>query len=744
MFQGSEPVHIRSHSDYLKQRYRRTRFTSDQEEWPPNQPKYFTSLALIHYKSGHTKREVISFTKSIQNIHVDDTMFPTCSQNTLSEQSQDQFEVTKDIKEIFAPGKNDDVPHNVLIEGAPGIGKTVLSKEIAFQWAEGQLLNKIILVYLISLRDPQVQKITSVKDLVTYYYQFDESSNSIASSCAEYLLHSGGEHVAFVFDGFDEYPENLRQNGFISDILQHKMLPCCHLVVTSRPHASAHLRTNCDRYIEIRGFTKEDRKNYIICSLKKKQDVDELVEYLDSHLTISSLCFIPFNMTVLLWLYKNGAILPNSSTNLYNYFICHTIRHHLKKHQISLPDNFVDLDSLKEPYRTVVQQLSFLSYKALGKNQLTFTLDEIKIVCPQIDEIRGAFNGFGLLQAVQHSDVSKTTHTLNFVHFSLQEFLAAYYISSLSHYEEFCVIKENFMSEFYGNTFTMYIGMTNRERPAFKQYLNGTGNWMAYIYGFIGPLIMYIYNPSIVIRHELLKNTRTCFRLFRCFHEAGDEALCGEIGKADHFSDGNISISDTLLPSDIECLGVFLQSRREWQRLKCYQCIDDVGFQILHQLLTSETKSTCIHEIHIGSGSSGKFLTHSSSRVITEIAKSCETQVLEVSTPTLLLEDVISLKNQLIELKFYVEENQAAIQTFIPILLHGNKVLKQLKLYGSNLSDDSVEALTEALKYNHILELLRVPGIYHPADAKWIEFKLKTENSNVEVCCTVSGNIIEL
>ena len=146
LFQGSEPAHIRSHSDYLKQHYRCTRFTSDQEEWPPNQPKYFTSLALIHYKSGRTEREVITFTKSIQNTHVDDTVFSTCSQNTLLEQSQDQFEVTKDIKKMFAPDKDDDVPRSVLIEGAPRIGKTVLSKEIALQWAKGQLLNKIILV----------------------------------------------------------------------------------------------------------------------------------------------------------------------------------------------------------------------------------------------------------------------------------------------------------------------------------------------------------------------------------------------------------------------------------------------------------------------------------------------------------------------------------------------------------------------------------------------------------------------
>ena len=669
-------------------------------------------------------------------------MPPTSSRNTSLEQSQ--IKTSKDIEEIFAPSKDGREPNSILIEGAPGIGKTSLSKEIAFQWANGLLLVNEILVFLISLRDPLAQKITSVKDLVKYYYQFDESSDAIANSCAKYLLQSGGDRVTLVLDGYDEYPKKLRQNGFISDIVQHKVLPSCHVVVTSRPHASAHLRTNCDRYIEIRGFTKEDRRNYISSSLKKKQDVDTLVQYLDNHLTINSLCFIPFNMTVLLWLYKQGVVLPNNSTELYNYFICHTIRHHLAKHGVLLHDGFVDLSSLEEPYKQIMQKISFLSYQALEKNKLTFTLDEIKAVCPQIEEIPGALNGFGLLHAVQHFGIKKNT-TLNFVHFSLQEFLSAYYVTYLPHYEEFCLLNECFMSGFYTNAFAMYVGMTKGQRPAFKQYLNGNSNWFAYIYGFIGGYLpLVLYNPSVAIRPGLLKNTRTCFCLFRCFCEAGDEALCREIGKNDFFSEGNITVSSTLLPSDVECLGIFLGSRTEWQGLYCNQCIDDVGFQILHQFLTNQTTSTCIHEIHIGSGSwsnsTGKFLTQSSSYLIAEIAKTCKTEVLEVSTPTLLLEDVVSLKNQLIELKFYVEENQMAIITYMPLLLHENKVLKLLKLYGSNLSDDSIEVLAEALKHNSVLEKLRVPGIYHPTDATWIRFKLKNEKSNIEVYCTASSS----
>ena len=743
-FEGPEPTNVQSYSEHLKRHYKHTRFTTEQEEWPPDQPKHFTSLAFIHYRGGHTVREVIAFAKAIQSTHVDDLTFSTYPQNNSLEESQDQVKTSKDIKEIFAPSKDACEPRCILIEGAPGIGKTFLSKEITSQWANGLLLVNEILVFLISLRDPLVQNIISVKDLVKYYYQFDESSDTIASSCAKHLLQSDGEHVTLVLDGYDEYPENQRWNGFIFNVLQRKVLPCCRVVITSRPHASAHLRISCDRYIEIRGFTKEDRLSYIVTSLKKTQDVDDLIQYLDNHLTISSLCFIPFNMTVLLWLYKQGVVLPSSSTELYNYFICHTIRHHLAKHGINLHEGFVDLSSLEEPYRQVIQQLSFLSYESLDKSKLTFTLEEIKSFCPQIDEIPGALNGFGLLHVVQHYGIRRNT-TINFVHFSLQEFLAAYYVIHLPHYEEFCLLNKNFMSGFYTNTFTMYMGITKGQRPAFKQYLNGNSSWFAYMYRFIGDYLpLFMYNPIIEIRPGLLTNTRVCLHLFRCFHEADDEMLCREISKCKHFSEGTVSISDALLPSDIECLGIFLDSRAEWHRLCCYQCIDDVGFQILHQFLTNKAKSTCIREILIGSGSwsktAGKLLTPSCSRLITEIVVACKTEVLEVSTPALLLEDVISLKDKLTELKFYVEDNQAAIITYMPILIHDNKTLKLLRLFGNKLSDDSVETLAKALKHNCVLEELRVPGIYHPADATWIRFKLKNENKNIEVLCTVSNS----
>ena len=130
-------------------------------------------------------------------------MSSTCEQYSFKESNMflSQCKTSKDIKEIFVISEEGQEPRSILIEGPPGIGKTVISKEISVQWANGLLLINEILVFLISLKDPLVQQIRSLKDLVKYYYQFDESSENVASSCAEYLLHSDGKNVTFIFDG---------------------------------------------------------------------------------------------------------------------------------------------------------------------------------------------------------------------------------------------------------------------------------------------------------------------------------------------------------------------------------------------------------------------------------------------------------------------------------------------------------------------------------------------------------------
>ena len=52
----------------------------------------------------------------------------------------------------------------MLIEGAPGIGKSMLLKEMAYRWGKKDLLKTFKLVLIVCLRNPTVQQTTLIKD----------------------------------------------------------------------------------------------------------------------------------------------------------------------------------------------------------------------------------------------------------------------------------------------------------------------------------------------------------------------------------------------------------------------------------------------------------------------------------------------------------------------------------------------------------------------------------------------------
>ena len=100
------------------------------DEWPPYQPKHYTTLALIHVEK-HTSTEVISVTKELASRG----KIENKKDSILKHHDDNICYQSKSIAEIFSSDMYTQQHSFILIEGAPGIGKTILSKEIAYQWA---------------------------------------------------------------------------------------------------------------------------------------------------------------------------------------------------------------------------------------------------------------------------------------------------------------------------------------------------------------------------------------------------------------------------------------------------------------------------------------------------------------------------------------------------------------------------------------------------------------------------------
>ena len=424
---------------------------------------------------------------------------------------------------------------SILVEGSPGVGKSILLKHIAYLWANGELLTNTHFLFLLHLRDPSVQQLDSLKSLVHHFYlDCDEQTCSDLTSCAR---KDGGQSVTILLDGYDELPPNLRQNSFIVDLLQHKVLPACSIVVSSRPHASTHLRDNISCQVEILGFSEQDQQHFIEQSLKDQpHKISELKQYLKHHSAISNICFIPFNMTILLFLYKDKeeAPLPTNSTGLYNLFICLTICRHLAKSGITLDEEITHLNSLPQPYSKIINQLTKFAFKALANNQLVFTLAEIKEECPDIDK---AINGFGLLQAVEYAGRTSKSLSFNFIHLSIQEFLAAHHVTTLPPSKELSFLQENFWNNpVYFNMFDIYVALTNGQRPSFKRFLQQPSLMEKFKRFLTGR------KDSVGISQQLLSDKIKCLRMYYCFQEAGDMVMCKSIEQGTQLDEQQIDL----------------------------------------------------------------------------------------------------------------------------------------------------------------------------------------------------------
>ena len=228
-------------TEQMQQYYMKERYKISGDDWPPYQPDCFISVALIHHKEKLvTSNEVIAVaTKTYQgkvrvevshdNSSTNTRHFLNSKYNKLANDYFESCQSAKDIAQIFKESSSK--MHNgfILFEGAPGIGKTILSKEIAYQWANNNLLSNKTLLFLIFLRDPKIKNVTSLRDFVAYALclQGADKESRKVQRITQYLEDTSGLHVTIVLDGYDEISDEIRHNSFITEIIDRKTLMLC-------------------------------------------------------------------------------------------------------------------------------------------------------------------------------------------------------------------------------------------------------------------------------------------------------------------------------------------------------------------------------------------------------------------------------------------------------------------------------------------------------------------------------------
>ena len=574
------------------------------DAWPPYQPEAYTTVALIHHadKVACTK-SVFALAKTMYKGKVTSS---TTNNNSLSDkaipsQQKNSYlsrcHYLKNISDIFPVNSASD-PYTLLIEGAPGIGKTILSKEIAFLWANHEILQDTKLLVLIYLRDPSVHKISSYYEFAQYITSTHQQ-NEMIKDFRDYLFNTCGKDIMFVFDGYNELPESLQPDSFVANIINRDKFPSSKLVITSRPIASAHLHRKAERRIEILGFTDEDRKMYISQALKSNpEQISNLCTYLENNQVINSLCYIPLNMSILICLFKELAQneLPKNQTEINNRFICMTISRYFKNKK-NVKVKIVSLDNIPVEHKAQLKELCELAFTLLGQNKIVFYETDGKEKSQLFSENS---SGMDLLKSVKHFSPLDDCEIVSyhFSHFSLQEFLAAYHIASSTHAVQKKIMKEHFWSERYLNTWIMYFGLVKSDilPDPLENFLSGNrSSWLTKL--FKG-------QQSRSIDENFIQDKIKCLHLFQCFLEAGNETMCQKVGN--YLNDFIIDLSGQLItPREMHTLAFFLtrSANKEWKILNISNCcIDDLSFKILSKsCLSDQANNLVINTLDISS-----------------------------------------------------------------------------------------------------------------------------------------------
>ena len=375
---------------YLNTVYERSPISPD-SKWPPTPSRKYISLTVV--EGCHMCRDK----------YIGHTLLGNIAASKRKEIS---------IEQILEAGGQDKL-NLVLVEGAPGIGKSTLAWELCRKWEEFSCMQQYSLVILLRLREEEVQKIANISQLF-----FSHDGETIAREVSA----NHGRGILFILDGFDELPKPLQQRSFLLDLIKGRVLPESTVLVTSRPSATGELLTSCrpliQKHVEVLGFTEDSVEAYASSIFSSEPEKMKFIAYISASMNpaINSLMYVPLNAAIIVEIYRNCKFehLPRTLTELYTQLCLTILNRHFKFQNPSVSfEKFEDLPA--DSYQQFLD-LSKTAFEGFKKDEIIFhTAPSVNFGF--LDSVSALYGGGGV--------------SYNFLHLTVLEFFAAYYISHL-------------------------------------------------------------------------------------------------------------------------------------------------------------------------------------------------------------------------------------------------------------------------------------------------------------------------
>uniref|UniRef100_A0A2K6LHI9 NACHT, LRR and PYD domains-containing protein 12 n=1 Tax=Rhinopithecus bieti TaxID=61621 RepID=A0A2K6LHI9_RHIBE len=331
-----------------------------------------------------------------------------------------------EIETLFEPDEErPEPPRTVVMQGAAGIGKSMLAHKVMLDWADGKLFQgRFDYLFYINCREMnQSDTECSMKDLISGCWP--EPSAPLQE------LVRVPERLLFIIDGFDElkpsfhdpqgpwclcWEEKPPMELLLNSLIRKKLLPELSLLVTTRPTAleKLHRLLEHPRHVEILGFSEAERKEYFYKYFHNTEQAGQVFNYVRDNEPLFTMCFVPLVCwvvcTCLQQQLEGGGLLRQTSrttTAVYMLYLLSLTKPKLRTSRLQPPPNQRGLCSL--------------AADGLWNQKILFEEQDLRK-----HGLDGADVSAFLNMNIFQKDINCERY-YSFIHLSFQEFFAAMY-----------------------------------------------------------------------------------------------------------------------------------------------------------------------------------------------------------------------------------------------------------------------------------------------------------------------------
>lgn len=329
--------------------------------------------------------------------------------------------VPVDYSELFKESKQGLLPKRILVEGQAGIGKSTFVKKLSLDWVEPgetsvseerNVLKKFELVLFIKLRD--VSHCNTLKDVIRCSDLFPEEDKHLSDDLLRYITENQ-DKILFVFDGYDEYGKG--SNSDVYRVFKADQLRDCCVLITSRSSQADDVREYADVQAEVTGFSEEDINEYLEKRLGKAE-AENLVKHLEKRRLLDA-AKVPL-LTLffsILWEKGKEEFIARARTKVFREVVQCILDYGQRKCPSSHYKTVEDSEDL-------LCELGRVALEALLKDDVLFEYGKLTAI--KCEAPTSIIHGF--LQITEDAENVRPAERVSFIHKTIQEFLAAWYI----------------------------------------------------------------------------------------------------------------------------------------------------------------------------------------------------------------------------------------------------------------------------------------------------------------------------